>query len=120
MTKKIFKNTIFIINLGVISEDIIVSISNSIPKAVTKAKLPKLDTAFDYQGFSYEHKGKYYIFLLEDSSYGTIAHECLHIISYILYGKDIKFELENHEIFAYSVGYLVDKICNYEGEERKD
>lgn len=117
MAKKTFRNTTFTIDLGVIDESVIVSISNDIPKATRLAKIPKLDPGFEYRGYSCEHKGKYYVFLEESSSTGTIAHECLHIISYILYGKDIKFELENHEIFAYSVGYLVDKIHDYEGEK---
>ena len=39
---------------------------------------------------------------------GTLAHEILHTVTYILNEMDIKFDVNNHEVFAYTVGYLVE------------
>lgn len=45
---------------------------------------------------------------LEDIN--TLTHEAFHITVYLLEGKGVKFDINNHEQYAYLNGYINQKI----------
>lgn len=50
-----------------------------------------------------------------DPRVGTIAHEAVHAISYMLKNIGIPFRASTEEAYSYAIGYLVDQII----EKRK-
>ena len=50
------------------------------------------------------------ILLLSDAPDLSIWHECLHAAWYILSAFGVQIDVSNHEILAYSQGYLYEQI----------
>ena len=47
----------------------------------------------------------------------TIAHEAFHATVYSMDGVGVKFDVQNHEPYAYYMSWLTRKICNLFPEE---
>lgn len=50
------------------------------------------------------------IVISEEATIGTIAHECFHAVMTTLQLKGIKYSQKSEEAFAYTIGYLTDKV----------
>lgn len=60
-------------------------------------------------GFVFDkEKSDYYIVLsLDNYTYGTLTHECIHCVGRIFRDRGILADFENDEAFSYYVGWLV-------------
>lgn len=63
-----------------------------------------------------EGQSKAHLFCPPDSSIGTIAHECLHIVAFVMREIGAQFE---EEIWAYFVGELAEKVAIVAWPDRK-
>ena len=51
--------------------------------------------------------------VLRTNSKNTIVHECVHIAWYLLHTIHVNIDVNNHEIQAYLVDYLYEKIVEF-------
>jgi hypothetical protein len=68
----------------------------------------------DYAGKAFElfhSSGKHIVCVWVENKkhYSALAHECFHAVSYCYKAKDVKYDYDNDEPFAYLLGRLVEE-----------
>ena len=79
---------------------------------IKKYNLEKCELEDSYLGLTFRHNGFYFIYSNGEDVYNTIPHESVHAIARIAESKGILFDITNHEMIAYMVGYVSGKILD--------
>ena len=79
---------------------------------IKKYKLCKCELEGGCLGMTFKHNGFYFIYSNGEDVYNTIPHESVHAIARIAESKGILFDITNHEMIAYMVGYVSGKILD--------
>lgn len=66
--------------------------------------------SFDGLAFKIPKNGNWCILLSEKITPGVIAHECLHVVNYILGDSGVEVSVTNDEAQAYLLTWLVNKV----------
>jgi hypothetical protein len=109
------------IRVGAFSTDVIVVVSDDPSPFLTKKKLYGWDDVeeganpFDEgkAGSCIFRKRSIYMIIPTWVSAATIAHECVHAVSYTLSWIGDKHDYDNDEVFAYHVGWLVGEVVDF-------
>ena len=64
----------------------------------------------EYSAITFETKDSIVVAFKSEVDLSIIAHESVHICSYVFLGIDAKVELDNDEPFAYLMGWVVEQI----------
>ena len=79
---------------------------------IKKYKLCNCELEDGYLGMTFKHNGVYFIYSDGEDVYNTIPHEAVHAIARIAECRGILFDITNHEMIAYMVGYVSGKILD--------
>ncbi|HCM60646.1 MAG TPA: hypothetical protein DIS74_09785 [Bacteroidales bacterium] len=61
----------------------------------------------------------YYMLLSPNTTPGTIAHECIHVIGSTFHDRNVKASYDDTEVLAYHVGWLTDIAAKAVNEYRR-
>lgn len=79
---------------------------------IKKYRLEKCGLEDGYLGMTFKHNGVYFIYSDGEDVYNTIPHESVHAIARMAEHRGILFDVTNHEMIAYMVGYVSGKILD--------
>lgn len=101
--------------LPIYGANILLSVSPDVYKARRAESLlfGKLSEGEDAEwiGLCASFENRYGVFLRFDCvSHGVLAHEIFHLVHRILGNRDLMFDPQNHEAFAYLSQWLTDEI----------
>lgn len=65
----------------------------------------------DAQGWFFSHEGSYYIILGHTCTVKSLVHEALHSSIHILFDRDVKTTVHNHEALTYLTDSIVGQIA---------
>lgn len=77
------------------------------------------DGAFVDRIYNDDGEIDYLVWFRNNPSVKDIAHESLHLVSYIFEDRNIHFDFNNHEAWAYMIGYIYDQLFNFLNKQPK-
>jgi len=117
-----FKEEINIINFPVQQYELHIIVTNNIRKSRNKRKKlfgGKLDG--NAKGlFSKSNDFSGYIFIEPNASVNTISHESFHAVDHLMSAIDTSLTKDTNECYAYSLGYIVEKVYNFKNKIKND
>lgn len=90
-----------------------IKFSKDFIKDAGRLKINLTDNANEWLGLAFrksQKKAGAYCILIKRNTPDVIAHECLHVVNYILHDRGITIDTANDEVQAYLLSWVVSQV----------